>query len=174
MKKTTWRDAKALTFGNIPAGAYVCEIKSATDVPEREYLLIEYDVAEGDYARYFGDRAERWGSWPSGGKMYWSYKQSALGMFKALIQAVEKSNAGYAFNDDENTLVGKRVGLVLCEEEYRNNSGDISVRIKADRAVPVEDVPKTAAPAIKRLKKETGPQAGRFKELDDDEDDLPF
>lgn len=105
--------------------------------------------------------------------MYWSYKQSALGMFKARIQAVERSNAGYTFNDDENTLVGKRVGLVLCEEEYRNNNGDISTRIKADRAVPVEDVPKTAAPAIKRLKEESKPPVSGFTEVDDD-GDLPF
>lgn len=173
MKKTGWRDAKVSTFGNIPAGAYVCEIKSATDVPGREYLLVEYDVAEGDFAGYFGERAEQWGSWPSSGKMYWSYKQSALGMFKARIQAVEKSSAGYVFNDDENTLVGKRVGLVLCEEEYRNNSGDISVRIKAYRAVPVEDVPKTAAPAARRLKEESKPPVGGFTEVDDD-GDLPF
>lgn len=173
MKKTGWRDAKVSMFGNIPAGAYVCEIKSATDVPAREYLLIEYDIAEGDYIGYFSERAERWGSWPSGGKMYWSYKQSALGMFKARIQAVEKSNTGYAFNDDENTLVGKRVGLVLCEEEYRNNSGGISTRIKADRAVSVADVPKTTAPAVKRLKEESKPQAGEFEEIDDT-GDLPF
>lgn len=173
MKKTGWRDAKVSTFGNIPAGAYVCEIKSVTDVPGREYLLVEYDVAEGDFAGYFGERAERWGSWPSGGKMYWSYKNSALGMFKARIQAVEKSNAGYAFDDDERTLTGKRVGLVLCEEEYRNNSGEISTRIKADRAVPVADVPKTTAPAIKKLKEESEPQAGKFEEVDD-MGDLPF
>jgi len=173
MKKTGWRDAKVSTFGNIPAGAYVCEIKNVTDVLDREYLLIEYDIAEGDYIGYFSERAERWGSWPSGGKMYWSYKQSALGMFKARIQAVERSNAGYTFNDDENTLVGKRVGLVLCEEEYRNNNGDISTRIKADRAVPVEDVPKTAAPAIKRLKEESKPPVSGFTEVDDD-GDLPF
>lgn len=173
MKKTGWREAKAITFGNIPAGAYVCEIWNATDFPDREYLLIEYDVAEGDFAGYFGERAERWGPWPNGGKMYWSYKQSALGMFKARVQAVEKSNAGYVFNDDESTLVGKRVGLVLCEEEYRNNSGDIAVRIKADRAVPVADVPKTAAPPIRRLKEEKPMTAGGFEEVDD-AGDLPF
>lgn len=173
MKKTDWRDAKVSAFGNIPAGAYVCEIKSVTDVPEREYLLIEYDVVEGDFTGYFGERAERWGSWPNGGKMYWSYKQSALGMFKARIQAVEKSNAGYTFDDDERTLAGKRVGLVLCEEEYRNNSGEVSTRIKADRAVPVADVPKTAAPAIRRLKEDAKPPAGGFEEIDDT-GDLPF
>jgi len=170
MKKTGWRDAKVSTFGNIPAGAYVCEIKSVTDVPDREYLLIEYDIAEGDYIGCFSERAERWDSWPSSGKMYWSYKQTALGMFKARIQAVERSNAGYTFNDDENTLVGKRVGLVLCEEEYRNNNGGISTRIKADRAIPVEDAPKTAAPAVKRLKGEDGLQAGVFTEISDTED----
>jgi len=173
MKKTGWRDAKVSTFGNIPAGAYVCEIKSVTDVPDREYLLIEYDIAEGDYIGYFSERAERWDSWPSGGKMYWSYKQSALGMFKARIQAVEKSNTGYAFDDDECTLTGKRVGLVLCEEEYRKNSGEISTRIKADRAVPVADVPKTAVPPIRRLKEEAKSPASVFTEISDTED-LPF
>ena len=47
-----------------------------------------------------------------------SYKEKAKPFFKAFKTAVEESNKGYIFNNDENTFKNKLIGLVLGEEEY--------------------------------------------------------
>ena len=33
-------------------GGYLCGIKKVTDVPSKEYLEIEFDIAKGDFAHY--------------------------------------------------------------------------------------------------------------------------
>ena len=101
-------------------GGYVCKIMKVTDVPEREYLKIEYTVAEGDSK----DFKYSWG-YPNFVK---SYKEGlAQSFFKGFITAVEESNPNYKFAFDEQTLVGKLVGLVIGQEEYINDKGDVKV-----------------------------------------------
>ena len=118
-----------------PAGGYVCTVFAVLDVPEKEYLKVEFDIAEGEYKDYGVATLERAGFNPL--KMVKSYKESAKGFFKRFISAVEKSNPGYTWNWDEHTLVGKRFGAVLGEEQYRKNSGDIGTRLYVDREMSV-------------------------------------
>lgn len=65
-------------------------------------------------------------------------------MFKRMCSAVSKSNNGFVFdgetNADESTLVGKLVGLILCEEEYVGNDGNIKTRLYVDKECSVEDI----------------------------------
>lgn len=51
---------------------------------------------------------------------------------KTLITAIERSNQGFTYNwdVDPKQLVGKRVGGVFGEEEYRNPRGGISTSVK--------------------------------------------
>lgn len=125
-------------FARPTAGGYVIGIVNVEDVPEREYLKITYDIAEGEFKNYYYDMKQRTGyDLPV---MYKSYKDKALGFFKAFIDAVTESNPGYKWNNDERTLCRKLVGCVLREEEYRNCDGEIKVSLKPDVFYPAADI----------------------------------
>lgn len=124
-----WSEVKAAgTYERPGAGGYVCIIKKVTDDPNKELLHIEYDIAEGQFKSYAADTAERAGFWPL--DFTKSYKTKALGFFKAMIEAIEKTNNGYVWTWDEKTLVNKGVGIVLREEEYETRDGKVKVRLK--------------------------------------------
>jgi hypothetical protein len=108
-------------------GGYVCRITSVTDNPEKQYLCIEFDICEGEYTGYGANMMERYGFTPL--RMYRSYSEKAAGMFKGFIQDVEASNAPhYHWDWKEQSLVGRTIGVVLGEEEYRKNNGDVGTR----------------------------------------------
>ena len=49
-----WNEVKPSEGGTQrpQAGGYVCVITKAEDVPEKQYLLVEFDISEGDFAGY--------------------------------------------------------------------------------------------------------------------------
>lgn len=110
-------------------GGYVCKIVSVRDVPADEKLIVEYDIVEGDFKGYYETLYSKHGFWA--GKTTRSYKEKALPFFKAFITAVEQSNRGYRWNSDENNLVGKLVGIIMQNEEYRGNDGEVKSRLNA-------------------------------------------
>ena len=185
MKKVNLKEVQEATDNTrLVPGGYVCKITKVEDVPKKEYLYVEYDIAKGDFEGYYESLNERLGFW--GGRFYKSYKESALGMFKRFCSAVSKSNNGYVFdgetNTDESTLVGKLIGLVLCEEEYIGNDGNIKTRLYVDKEVTVDDIannnfklkPLKKLPEEKRAEVE-GPADASFIEVPKtDKDDLPF
>ena len=81
-------------------------------------------------------------------------------MFKRFCSAVSKSNGNYVFdaktNADEQTLVGKKIGLVFGEEEYYSNSGEKKTRLYVAREYTLEDITagKFKVPETKKLKEE--------------------
>ena len=128
MRNIDWNQVnEAQEFEHVTPGGYVCGITSVEDVPinpntgKGDYLKIEYDIAEGSLKNYYRSLYNSKGFW--GGSFVKSYKETALPFFKAFKTAVENSNKGYTFNNDEKTLVRKLVGLVLGEEEYQANDG---------------------------------------------------
>ena len=139
-------------FERLTPGGYICVIKAVEDFPEKEYLRIEFDIAAGELAGYYQRTYERAGFW--GGEMRRSYKDAALPFFKAFITSVEASNAGYHWDNDESKLVGKKLGLVISEEEYRNKAGEIKVRMVADRCHSIQKIQagEFTVPPIKKLK----------------------
>lgn len=128
---------EAKEYVRLGAGGYICKITSVTDVPAKEYLKIEYDVAQGDMKGYFQDLFDSKKFW--GGSFIKSYKETALSFFKAFTTAVENSNPKYKFDNDETKLVGKLVGLVLGEEGYVANDGSSKNRlyVKETRSIDV-------------------------------------
>ena len=143
MKKVSLANVKETTdFTRLPAGGYVCKYTFVEDRPEKEYLYMEFDIAKGEFAGYFKELNDSKGFW--GGKCFRSYKEKALPMFKRMCSAVNSSNNGFVFdaetNTDEKTLIGKLVGLVLCEEEYIANDGSTRTRLYVDRECPVDDI----------------------------------
>lgn len=157
INKDTWDNAKEYSdFEKLPAGGYVCAIMNVEDFPEKEYLAITYDIAEGDYADYYSDD---WGKeHPYAHRFVRSYKEKAMGMMKGFLKAVDESN-GTNFGEsittglDEHRLVGRLVGLILREEEYESNRGDIRRRLAVHRAVSIDTIRSGnyKVPDLKRL-----------------------
>lgn len=158
----------------LPAGGYVCKYTDVKDDPKKEYLYMEFDIAEGEYEGYFEDLNDRAGFWA--GKCYRSYKEKALPMFKRMCSAVTKSNKGFIFDGnehaDETTLIGKKIGLILGEEEYVKNNGETGTRLYVAREIPVEDVKagKFKVPELKKLNETT---SAPVKKADDEFMNIP-
>ena len=149
----------------ISAGAYICKFVGVEDIPEKEYLKIDFDVTDGEFKDYFKESAERLGSWPYGGSYRRSYKPTALPFFKRMCSAISKSNGNFVFdggqvNADEKTLIGKRVGIILGEEEYIGNDGNVKVRTYVYSEKSVDDILKGnfKVPDLKKLPDEDIPE----------------
>lgn len=152
MKKIDWNAVEEINeFKGIVPGGYIAKITNVLDEPQKEYLRVELDIADGEYKDYYKQLAESKGFW--GLTMYRSYKESALGFFKNFKSCVEKSNKGYIFDSDEKSLEGKLIGVVLGEEEYVGNDGSEKKRIRVSSTKPVDDIKagKFKVPEIKKL-----------------------
>ena len=162
-------------FGGPEPGGYVLKIINVEDVPGKEYLKIDYDFADGEYANHYLSLFDKFGFW--GGTMYKSYKEKSLGWFKAFISDVEASNSGYKWDNDEKKLEGKLFGAVLGSEEYRSNDGEIKESLKVKKTLPVQDIRdgKFKIPKLKKLE-----ESNTSNEVVDasaqiiDTDDIPF
>lgn len=148
----------ASEYETLPAGAYVCDITGVTDYPDKEYLKIEYDVSEGDFRGYFTRRYEATGRSYFAGNTLKSYSEKGIRFFKAFTDAIQASNPGYFWNWVEQSLVGKRVGFVIGEEEYKNQSGEIRTRYVVTKVIPIDDVRqgKFTVPTLKKLSDGSG------------------
>lgn len=148
---------ESTSFKRLTSNGYICKILKVEDHPEKEYLKIYFDIFKGDNKGYFkmqydGDtRKER--KWPNAGTFIRSYKNSAASMFKGFINAIERSNKGYQWNFDEKTLVNKVVGLIIADEQYQNQKGQVRVRNYVAAVCSVETIEKGEyeIPALKEL-----------------------
>lgn len=166
-------------FPKPTAGGYVCKIVNVTDVPlddkgKGDYLKIEFDIAEGKFDGYYKEQFDQWGGfW--GASFIRSYKEKALGMFKHFVNCVENSNKNYTWDWNETGLIGKRVGIVMGEEEYLNNSGVVKNKLVVKEIKTVDDITNGdfKVPEPKKLAPTTALIAPNFVELKNDEE-LPF
>lgn len=139
----------------LPAGGYVCKYTKVEDNDKKNYLYMEFDIAEGEFKGYYEELADRLDFWA--GKCYRSYTEKALPMFKRMCSAVTKSNKGFIFDGnehcDESTLVGKKVGMILGEEEYIGNDGSVKTRLYVAREISVDDLKagKFKIPDVKKV-----------------------
>lgn len=169
MKNIDWNNVEeAREFEVITAGGYVAKIIEVEDYPEKEYLKIEFDIAEGKFKGYYTDLFNAKNFW--GGSFIRSYKEKAQSFFKGFITAVQNSNKGFVFDNNEKKLVGKFVGIILREEEYMSNLGEKKTRLKVDSVCSVDRIKKGdyKVPQIKKLAVDDG-----FVPVVSD-DDLPF
>lgn len=114
-------------FEQLPAGAYVCTITSVRDIEDKEYLYVEFDIAEGEHKDFFKRLNERINFW--GGRVNLSYSdRNVARSFDKPCKTINANNPGFEFNphedgknSDERTLIGKKIGVVLHEEEYEKD-----------------------------------------------------
>ena len=126
-------------YKRIGAGGYIAKIGKVEDFPDKEYLKIEYDIAEGEFKDYYTELYVSKGFW--GGTFFRSYKNTALSFFKSFVTSVENSNKGFVWTSNEQQLVGKLMGIVLGEELNPNKS-DGSTRLYVDQVRSVDSIRK--------------------------------
>lgn len=166
-------------FERLPAGGYVVKITNVKDDTKKEYLQIVYDIAEGPEA---GRYAKEDPKDDYRHAFIRSYKEKALGMLKAFIQAVDETNGTKLGEQvesglDEAQLVGKTVGAVFGYEEYETNAGEIKQRLYVKSFKTAEQIRQGdyTVPAFKPLtnkKAAAGAIPEGFTALTDD--DIPF
>lgn len=157
-KISNWENIQESTsFKRLTSGGYIVKILNVEDHPEKEYLKIYFDINEGPEKGYFkkqydsDTRSER--KWPNAGSFIRSYKDTAASMFKGFVGAVERSNKGYSWDFNEKTLVGKIVGLIIADEQYQNQKGQIRERnyVAAVRSIDVIKKGEFDVPPLKEL-----------------------
>lgn len=169
-------------FDQLKPGGYIGVLYKAEDESDKEYLKVSFDIAEGEFADYYKNLHSQFNFW--GGVFFRSYKEKALSMFKGFIKSVEESNPGYVWNWDESTLKGKKVGLILQEEEFVQtggaHAGELRTHLIVQKVVNVETIKsgKYKVPELKKLDKYTGPtvkaQTNDVKPMNISNDSLPF
>lgn len=137
MKNIDLSNVQEFTRFRNPVGGFICTIKTVEDVPEKEYLKVGYDITEAvteDQEEFVGmyekRKAERNFDYPVN---IVSYKEVALPFFKGFVTALESSNDGYKFDNDESKMVGLKIGFVLGEEEYegRDKNGAPKIKVRS-------------------------------------------
>ena len=155
-----WATTEASTdggFEKLPAGPYVAKIVDMVDNDYKQYVELVFDIAEGKHANFYGDK---WGKeHPFAHHIFLSYKDTALGMLKGRLQAIQESNPGFdpfaAWDAGRLDMFNGRIlGINLQEEEYERNDGDTGTRLTVCQVVPALDVRdgKIKARNIKKLK----------------------
>lgn len=131
-----WANVEPMRSGSgkkMPAGGYVIRMKSPTVRTSRKgqrYIEVLFDVAEGEWKGHYQDIYDRFGFWS--GKFSAFFEDKSKGFFKGFIEDVEKTNNVQLITPagiDEKKLDGLLIGIVLQEEEYMSNSGEIKTRL---------------------------------------------
>lgn len=157
--KTQIEEAKqsATQYDEPEAGGYVCKIVDAILNEEKQYILLNLDIAEGKYAGYYQRLEDRAGFW--GLRCYASYKEKGLKRFIKICTAFEICNPGFTFDPfrgkgaDVDTLKGKNIGYVFGYEEYEKNDGTIGTRPALGNITEIKKLKKYKAPELKKLNK---------------------
>lgn len=191
MRKIDWNNVQETQDFAYPSpGGYIAVIHSVQDVEQKEYLLIDWDFAEGQFKGANADTWQRKQFWPY--SLRRSYKESALGFFKAFKAHLEESNPGYFFDEDNlQAMRGKFIGIILGEEEYRANDGNVKKRLTVTNTRSVQAIREGdfKIPELKKLKPSGGFSGGfsdgfasepksfsspGFTDLSADDGELPF
>ena len=124
----------------IPAGGYICRIMKAwveTTMSGSEQLVLALEIAEGEYAGYYGRQyTSKKETYPNA-KWPCLFKQFTLNtdgqtnpFFKGMIKSIEESNSGYSWNWHETGLQNKMIGMIFREEEFEANDGSIKTVVR--------------------------------------------
>lgn len=189
-KPNNWNEVQEFSDRQkLPLGAYVCKVKQVRiqDNSFGSQLCLLFDISEGEYAGFFqkdyaGNTAQdkKW----RGVLRVWipaddgSEKDEITKRgFKGMVTSFEKSNPGYVWDWNENSLVGKQVGILFRNEEWDYN-GKHGWAVRPFRAISVDSVrdesytlPKDKPLSASTNVAPTNPNNG-YVEVDDDE--LPF
>ena len=178
INESAYRQAEAVGGESRPrmgAGGYVCQIQAVRThgedsyhrpinyVKDRQYVVMIFDVAEGEHAGRFSDEYFASQDKDYAHRFYLSWKnvetdERMMGMLKSKMQAFDESNGGFdafaALNAEQWThFVGKYIGLVFGEEEYIANDGSVKTRLRFPYIKSVQDIRdgRYRVPALKKI-----------------------
>ena len=161
----------------LPMGGYVAQIKKVTDDEAKQFLEIEYDIAEGEFKGIALENYEKWGSWSYKFRVY--YTNKAMWMFKRFITRVEETNQGFAFDwSNPKCLVGKGLGIVVgMRQYYSSRDGSLKEAAEVQDYCTAKDVRDGNLPSEPKTREPKGePPAPAMTTIEEDvsSDDLPF
>lgn len=185
-------------FETLPTGNYICTIKKVEEgisKAGREKLMIYLDIAEGEYAGFFGEQYNRdtreEKKWPCVVHQLATDENGDCSRgLKTFITCVEHSNPG--FNKDAiwgpkfcQFFRDKLVGAQFRREEYINSKGENKWSTKAFRFFSVDKMEEQRMPEDKPLQNKADAHHGfsfpqnagagnGFKDLVEAEGELPF
>jgi hypothetical protein len=166
MKKVdNWNDITPVVGGgeSLPAGVYECGIVgayAATSKKGNEMLVLALEVTQGEYQGIFTRSYKRKKAFDEKAKWPCLYYQltegDSLGRYKGLIESIQKSNPGYAWDFNEATLKGLKCACIFREEEYvGQRDGEVHSNVKPYQVIAVEDMANAKVPAKKCVKMES-------------------
>ena len=167
-------------FPQPTAGGYVAKIVTAeikTSQKGKEMLVLGIDIAEGEFKDHWTKLKEKFENafYPS---IFQLTEGEHTGYFKGLISAIEKSNSGYQWNWNEGTLIGKRLGVNLREEEYKNKNGEVKTSLKVAYFTTAQEAKAGLKPLEPKKLTSSGAPASDFPAHTDNDapkdDGLPF
>lgn len=179
MDNINWNDVQDEIRRPVPGG-YAAKIVKVEDNTEKKCLYIQWEFADGEYKGCNQETFDALGFWPM--LICRSYKPTALRFFKGFKTAVEDSNRNFVFQNDPQSLVGKYVGVVLGEEEYRAKDSSVKTRLYVDQVrsgkairegdYKVPELKKLPAGAAAPVSAAT--PMNNYAVLTDDDSELPF
>lgn len=193
-KPNNWENVQEFSERKtLPLGAYVCRVKQVR-VQDNSYgsqLAILFDIAEGEHSGFFAHDFEtntlenkKW----KGVLRVWLPKDDGSDkdeitkrILKGFVSAFEQSNLGYHWDWNENSLVGKTIGILFRNEEW-DYQGKHGWAVRPFKALPAgvvregsytipEDKPLNGKPNASAAVPPANVPAG-YTEVEDD--DLPF
>lgn len=143
-------------FRAVVPGGYVCKVVSARveDFSSCSILKVAFDIVEGEFAQYYTQRFNyaksqnpnaKWGGIfdvfipKDDGSEKDGYTKQA---FKRFTTSIERSNQGYVWNWNENTLKGKLFGGVFGREQFKASDGSLKFTTKCRFANSVDTIRK--------------------------------
>lgn len=176
-KPSNWDNVQAITgeYTPLPAGGYECRIVKVVLGAAKsgaQMLTIAFDIESGQYAGYYHEQYKsRLASNPEakwGGMYYQLTEGESMGRFKGMIQNIEKSNPGYTWNWDDQSLVGKLFGGKFREEEYIGNDGKVRSSTKCISILPIDGITEIAPPEKKCVENSS------YNAYNAADEDIPF
>jgi hypothetical protein len=136
---------------DLPTGSYVLCVKDMFDNPEKEYVALVYDIAEGVHAGHYSYDSNP-NSW-RGHCCYLSYKSEfALAHTRACLRAMTLSNPNFSAEHvwdsicdvptdkkDFSPFFGKLFGAEIIDDNYSSH-GNVYHQKKVDVYIPAEFV----------------------------------
>ena len=175
------------SYERLPAGAYVCKVIRAEHYPDKQYVLLYLDIAEGEYAGFGEKTEERTGKTFGYLRKYCKYDtkpfdnpfhrcNNSAEAYQYMLARFEAENKGKFSQTDreEAHLVGLLVGATCRVEEYEAADGEIKEGVKFADFVEIAKVRagKVKTPKPKLIKK-TEPPLIASKAVPDD-GSIPF
>lgn len=161
----------------LPAGPYVAKILDMYDVPEKDYVVLVFDIAEGPRAGEFDSQWGKNNEWAH--RIYVSYSEKAQGFLKGRLKAISDSNPGFdayaAWNAGRLDMFRYRLlGVNLREEEYIKDDGSIGSSLKVAQVVAADKVRRGEVETLepKRVKPVNQPSIPAATDYSDI--DIPF